>query len=75
MIEITERRVILLKYLLLAEKPDQAKKYANALGKPENDKGVWRVQSSILNAEVIVAPAVGHLVERINPYTNFEVDD
>ena len=61
-----------MKYLLLAEKPDQAKKYANALGNPKNDKGVWRVQSSVLNAEVIVAPAVGHLVERINPYTNFE---
>ena len=61
-----------MKYLILAEKPDQAKKYANALGNPKNDKGVWRVQSSVLNAEVIVAPAVGHLVERINPYTNFE---
>lgn len=55
--------MILLKYLLLAEKPDQAKKYANALGNPKSDKGVWRVQSSVLNAEVIVAPAVGHLVE------------
>ncbi len=64
--------MISLKYLLLAEKPDQAKKYANALGTPKNEKGVWRVQSSVLNAEVIVAPAVGHLVERINPYTNFE---
>ena len=61
-----------MKYLILAEKPDQAKKYANALGNPKNDKGVWRVQSSVLNAEVIVAPAVGHLVERINPYTHFE---
>lgn len=64
--------MISLKYLLLAEKPDQAKKYATALGKPKNEKGVWRVQSSVLNAEVIVAPAVGHLVERINPYVNFE---
>lgn len=64
--------VISLKYLLLAEKPDQAKKYANALGNPKSEKGVWRVQSSVLNAEVLVAPAVGHLVERINPYTNFE---
>lgn len=64
--------VISLKYLLLAEKPDQAQKYANALGKSKNEKGIWRVQSSVLNAEVIVAPAVGHLVERINPYTNFE---
>lgn len=64
--------VISLKYLLLAEKPDQAQKYATALGNPKNEKGVWRVQSSVLNAEVIVAPAVGHLVERINPYTNFE---
>ena len=42
MIEIIERRVILLKYLLLAEKPDQAKKYANALGNPKKDKCVWR---------------------------------
>ena len=36
-----------MKYLILAEKPDQAKKYANALGNPKNDKGVWRVQSSV----------------------------
>ncbi|WP_315460159.1 DNA topoisomerase [uncultured Streptococcus sp.] len=61
-----------MKYLLLAEKPDQAKKYATALGKPTNEKSIWRVQSSVLSAEVIVAPAVGHLVERINPYRNFE---
>lgn len=64
--------VISLKYLLLAEKPDQAKKYATALGNPKNEKGVWRVQSSVLKAEVIVAPAVGHLVERINPRSTKE---
>ena len=61
-----------MKYLLLAEKPDQAKKYAQALGKASVKDGVYRVQSSVLGEEVLVAPAVGHLVERVNPYANFE---
>lgn len=58
--------------LLLAEKPDQAKKYANALGKPEKADTGWDVYSEILSAQVLVRPAVGHLVERANPWTNFE---
>lgn len=61
-----------MKYLVLAEKPDQAKKYANALGQAKNQKGVWKVYSDILRAEVLVAPAVGHLVEKVNPYQNYE---
>lgn len=64
--------MILLKYLLLAEKPDQARKYAHALGSPKEEKGIFRVTSTLLGAEVLVAPAVGHLVERVNPYPNFE---
>lgn len=61
-----------MKYLLLAEKPDQARKYAHALGSPKEEKGIFRVTSALLGAEVLVAPAVGHLVERVNPYPNFE---
>lgn len=58
--------------LLLAEKPDQAKKYANALGTPKKADTGWDVYSDQLSAQVLVRPAVGHLVERSNPWTNFE---
>lgn len=58
--------------LLLAEKPDQAKKYANALGTPKKTDTGWDVYSEQLSAQVLVRPAVGHLVERSNPWTNFE---
>lgn len=58
--------------LLLAEKPDQAKKYANVLGTPKKTDTGWDVYSEQLSAQVLVRPAVGHLVERSNPWTNFE---
>lgn len=61
-----------MKILVLAEKPDQAEKYAHTFGKPKNDKGVWKVYSDILNADVLIASAVGHLVEKDNPYKNYE---
>lgn len=62
-----------MKIFVLPEKPDQAKKYAHALGDPKNDKGIWKVYSDILKADVLIAPAVGHLVEKDNPYKNYEV--
>lgn len=61
-----------MKYLILAEKPDQAKKYANALGKAKNEKGVWRVETDLIDGQVSVVSAVGHLVEIKNPYQNYE---
>lgn len=61
-----------MKIFVLPEKPDQAKKYAHALGNPQNDKGIWKVYSDILKADVLIAPAVGHLVEKDNPYKNYE---
>lgn len=61
-----------MKIFVLPEKPDQAKKYAHALGDPKNDKGIWKVYSDILKADVLIAPAVGHLVEKDNPYKNYE---
>lgn len=61
-----------MKYLVLAEKPDQAKKYAMALGDAKNEKGVWRVKTKIIAGEVSIVSAVGHLVEIKNPYQNYE---
>ena len=61
-----------MKYLILAEKPNQAKKYANALGKAKNEKGVWRVETDLIDGQVSVVSAVGHLVEIKNPYQNYE---
>lgn len=61
-----------MKYVVLAEKPDQAKKYAHALGQATNDKGAWRVKTDLLDGQVTVVSAVGHLVEIKNPYQNYE---
>ena len=39
--------------LLLAEKPDQAKKYANALGSPKKADTGWDVYSEQLSARFL----------------------
>lgn len=51
-----------MKTVVLAEKPDQGKKYANALGTVKRGKGYFEVKSDILSGEVIVTWGVGHLV-------------
>ena len=61
-----------MKYLVLAEKPDQAKKYAQALGQAKNEKGAWKVKTNLLDGQVSVVSAIGHLVEIKNPYQNYE---
>ncbi|MBY5035332.1 DNA topoisomerase III [Streptococcus gallolyticus] len=62
-----------MKYLILAEKPDQAKKYAQALdSQAKQIDGVWQVSSSLLDGQISIVPAVGHLVEIKNPYQNYE---
>lgn len=61
-----------MKYLVLAEKPDQAKKYAQALGQAKNEKGAWKVKTDLLDGQVSVVSAIGHLVEIKNPYQNYE---
>lgn len=61
-----------MKYLVLAEKPDQAKKYAQALGSATNEKGAWKVKTDLFDGQVTVVSAVGHLVEIKNPYQNYE---
>lgn len=61
-----------MKYLVLAEKPDQAKKYAHALGQATNEKGAWKIKTTMLDGDVTVVSAVGHLVEIKNPYQNYE---
>lgn len=62
-----------MRYLVLAEKPDQAEKYAAALGNSKKIKNnIWQVYSDILKAEVWIAAAVGHIVEMVDPYKNYE---
>lgn len=51
-----------MKTVILAEKPDQAKKYANALGTAKKGKGFYNVSTNILNGEVVVTWGIGHLV-------------
>lgn len=61
-----------MKYAVLAEKPNQAEDYAKALGDAKKVNGNWQVYSNLLNAQVIVTSAVGHLVELVNPYDDYE---
>lgn len=61
--------------LVLAEKPDQAKKYAQALGKAEKKSGVWVIKNpelAELTDEIHVVSASGHILEYDNPYKKFE---
>lgn len=51
-----------MKTVILAEKPDQGKKYANALGSVKRKKGYFEVDTSILQGNVIVTWGIGHLV-------------
>lgn len=48
--------------VILAEKPDQAKKYATALGKVKRGKGYFEVNTDILSGNVVVTWGIGHLV-------------
>lgn len=51
-----------MKTVILAEKPDQAKKYAEALGETTRGNGYIVVSTPILDGEVIVTWGIGHLV-------------
>lgn len=57
-----ERKDVKLKTVILAEKPDQGKKYANALGIIKRGQGYFDVKTDILPGEVIVTWGIGHLV-------------
>lgn len=60
-----------MKTVILSEKPDQAKKYANALGQPKWKDGAWRLTHQKLG-DVAVVSAVGHIVQQDNPLTDNE---
>ncbi|APC50360.1 hypothetical protein BME96_18940 (plasmid) [Virgibacillus halodenitrificans] len=49
--------------VILAEKPDQAKKYASALGETKRGKGFFSVKTNYLDGDVIVTWGIGHLIE------------
>lgn len=51
-----------MKTVILAEKPDQAKKYANALGTVNRGKGYFDVNTNIIAGDVVVTWGIGHLV-------------
>ncbi|MBT2606715.1 topoisomerase C-terminal repeat-containing protein [Bacillus sp. ISL-53] len=52
-----------MKTVILAEKPDQAKKYGNVLGIVKRGKGYFDIDSNIINGDVSITWGVGHLVE------------
>ncbi|MFE7152221.1 DNA topoisomerase, partial [Heyndrickxia sporothermodurans] len=52
-----------MKTVILAEKPDQAKKYANALGKVTKGKGYYDIATDIIDGQVSITWGIGHLVQ------------
>ncbi|HEL9598159.1 TPA: type IA DNA topoisomerase [Streptococcus suis] len=57
--------------VILAEKPDQAKKYAKALGQARWDNDCWRVTNSTYG-ELVIVSSVGHIVHMENPLKQYE---
>jgi len=54
--------------LIIAEKPDQAKKYVDAISsKKQKKEGYYSIESDIFPGEVIVTYAIGHLVVLSDP--------
>jgi len=51
-----------MKTVILAEKPDQALKYAAALGSIKRQDGYLELRSTILPEETTITWALGHLV-------------
>lgn len=52
--------------LIIAEKPNQARKYLEALGKGTKYNGYYEIEKSLLNDKTIVTWCVGHLVRLAN---------
>lgn len=52
-----------MKHVILAEKPNQALKYAEALGTFQKKDGYFEVTTNILEGDVIVTWCVGHLIQ------------
>ncbi|WP_449448624.1 type IA DNA topoisomerase [Streptococcus suis] len=57
--------------LVLAEKPDQAKKYAQALGQARWTDDCWNVVHPEYG-ELVIVSAVGHVVQMVNPLKHNE---
>lgn len=76
-----EWREIIMKYLILAEKPSQASSYAKALGDFKKQKGYFKGQSNILKGEIVITWCIGHLVqlaemaEYDDKYKNWQKED
>lgn len=56
-----------MKTVILAEKPDQGRKFANALGKTINKGTHCIVDSDIISGDVVVTWGIGHLVGLAEP--------
>lgn len=52
-----------MKHVILAEKPNQALKYAEALGTFKKKDGYFEVTTNILEGDVIVTWCIGHLIQ------------
>lgn len=60
-----------MRTLILAEKPDQAKKYAQALGQATWQDGAWQLHHPA-HGLVRIVSAVGHIVQLENPLKHHE---
>ncbi|MBC1228626.1 type IA DNA topoisomerase [Listeria booriae] len=56
-----------MKTVILAEKPSQAKAYAEAMQKSKKQDGYFEIQDPIFNGETMITWGFGHLVSPVSP--------
>jgi len=70
-----------MKTIIIAEKPDQARKYAQALGQGKSKQGYIEVETDVFPGEVKITWCIGHLVQLSEPskyddkYKKWELKD
>lgn len=57
----------MMKTVILAEKPNQAKSYAECFNDSTRLKGAYKVTDPLFHGETVITYAVGHLVDLISP--------
>ncbi len=57
----------LMKTVILAEKPSQAKAYADSFSKATRKDGYFEIQDRLFSGETVITYGFGHLVELDSP--------
>ncbi|MCJ9739906.1 DNA topoisomerase III, partial [Enterococcus faecium] len=55
--------IVMMKTVILAEKPSQAKAYADSFSKATRKDGYFEIQDRLFTGETVITYGFGHLVE------------